>query len=101
MTKFNVTITVGLKESMLDPEAMALKNAVKNLGYETGSVKTARVALRFCDEKGNATAGANPNGAAENITGILSAQGNVCAMIPNPERASEALLGPVDGKKDL
>ncbi|MCX6696089.1 MAG: phosphoribosylformylglycinamidine synthase subunit PurQ, partial [Methanoregula sp.] len=49
--------------------------------------------------KGNAIAGANPNGAAENITGILSAQGNVCAMMPNPERASEALLGPVDGKK--
>lgn len=61
--------------------------------------KTDRVAFRFCDEKGNVTAGANPNGAAENITGVLSAQGNVCAMMPHPERASEAVLGSVDGKK--
>jgi len=43
MTKFDVTITVGLKDGMLDPEAMALKNAIKNLGYETGSLKTARL----------------------------------------------------------
>jgi phosphoribosylformylglycinamidine synthase len=43
MTTFDVTITVGLKEGMLDPEAMALKNAIKNLGFEIESLKTARL----------------------------------------------------------
>ena len=48
MTTFDVTITVGLKEGMLDPEAMALKNAIKNLGFETESLKTARLfKIRF------------------------------------------------------
>jgi len=61
--------------------------------------KTDRVAFRFCDEKGHVTPASNPNGAAENITGVISAQGNVCAMMPHPERASEAVLGSVDGKK--
>ncbi|MGD1005120.1 MAG: phosphoribosylformylglycinamidine synthase subunit PurS [Methanoregulaceae archaeon] len=41
--KFDVTITVGLKEGMLDPEAQTIKNAIKNLGYETESLKTARL----------------------------------------------------------
>jgi len=43
MTTFDVTITVGLKEGMLDPEAMAIRNAIQHLGYETDSVKTARL----------------------------------------------------------
>jgi phosphoribosylformylglycinamidine synthase len=58
-----------------------------------------RVAFRFCDERGNVTAEANPNGAAENITGVLSERSNVLAMMPHPERASELILGSDDGKK--
>lgn len=57
-----------------------------------------RIAFRFCDEKGAVTGACNPNGAAENITGVLSEQGNVLAMMPHPERASENILGSVDGK---
>jgi phosphoribosylformylglycinamidine synthase I len=57
-----------------------------------------RIAFRFCDEKGAVTVACNPNGAAENITGVLSEQGNVLAMMPHPERASENILGSVDGK---
>jgi phosphoribosylformylglycinamidine synthase len=33
------------------------------------------------------------------ITGILNPAGNVLAMMPHPERASEAILGSDDGKK--
>ena len=58
-----------------------------------------RVAFRFCDKDGNVTAGANPNGAAGNITGILGGRGNVLAMMPHPERAAEEILGSADGKK--
>jgi len=58
-----------------------------------------RVAFRFCDEHGNTTPESNPNGSAENITGVLSEAGNVLAMMPHPERASEAALGSEDGVK--
>jgi phosphoribosylformylglycinamidine synthase len=65
-----------------------------------GSLNTGdRIAFRFCDNKGSITDEANPNGAAENITGVLSKTGNVLAMMPHPERASEAVLGSTDGKK--
>ena len=58
-----------------------------------------RVAFRFCDEHGNATPESNPNGSAESITGVLSEAGNVLAMMPHPERASERALGSEDGIK--
>jgi phosphoribosylformylglycinamidine synthase I len=58
-----------------------------------------RVVFRFCDEKGNTTPESNPNGAMENITGVISPELNVLAMMPHPERASEKILGSEDGKK--
>jgi phosphoribosylformylglycinamidine (FGAM) synthase-like amidotransferase family enzyme len=58
-----------------------------------------RVAFRFCDETGAVTAASNPNGSLENITGVLSEQGNVLVMMPHPERASEKVLGSEDGVK--
>jgi phosphoribosylformylglycinamidine synthase len=58
-----------------------------------------RVAFRFCDEHGNVGPESNPNGSTESITGILSEGGNVLAMMPHPERASEAVLGSEDGVK--
>jgi len=33
------------------------------------------------------------------ITGVLNDAGNVLAMMPHPERASEKILGSDDGKK--
>ncbi len=60
---------------------------------------TASVAFRFCDEKGEVTPRSNPNGSHENITGVLSAGGNVLAMMPHPERASEEILGSSDGRR--
>jgi phosphoribosylformylglycinamidine synthase len=41
--------------------------------------------------------GHNPNGAARDIAGIVNAKGNVLGMMPHPERASEKVLGSVDG----
>ena len=40
---------------------------------------------------------ANPNGAARNIAGILSANGRVLGMMPHPERAMSPALGSADG----
>jgi phosphoribosylformylglycinamidine synthase len=39
----------------------------------------------------------NPNGAANNIAGIVNREGNVAGMMPHPERACEPLLGSEDG----
>ncbi len=56
-----------------------------------------QVLFRYCDEEGNITAEANPNGSAENIAGICNASRNVFGMMPHPERAAEDALGNTDG----
>jgi phosphoribosylformylglycinamidine synthase len=58
-----------------------------------------RIAFRFCSPDGLLTTESNPNGAMHHITGILNSTGNVLAMMPHPERASEEILGSDDGKK--
>ena len=57
-----------------------------------------QVVLRYCDTSGATTGEANPNGAAENIAGIVSGQGNVLGMMPHPERCCEPMLGGTDGR---
>lgn len=56
-----------------------------------------RVVFRYATEAGEITQAANPNGALDNIAGIVSKEGNVLGMMPHPERACEALLGSSDG----
>ena len=58
----------------------------------------AKVNLRYCDAQGNVTDQANPNGSQDAIAGISNAQGNVFALMPHPERASDPLLGSCDGR---
>jgi phosphoribosylformylglycinamidine synthase len=57
-----------------------------------------RVIFRYVDNDGKPTDEANPNGSANNIAGICSAERNVVGMMPHPERCSEAVLGNTDGK---
>lgn len=40
--KVFVTITISLKEGMLDPEARAIQQALANLGFQTEKLSTAR-----------------------------------------------------------
>ena len=56
-----------------------------------------RVIFRYVDADGEATATANPNGAAHNVAGICSERRNVVGMMPHPERACEPVLGSGDG----
>ncbi|NJM75039.1 MAG: phosphoribosylformylglycinamidine synthase subunit PurQ [Acaryochloridaceae cyanobacterium RU_4_10] len=56
-----------------------------------------QVVIRYCDESGNPTEAANPNGSVNNIAGICNRQGNVVGMMPHPERASDPMLGYTDG----
>ncbi|HEY7199561.1 MAG TPA: phosphoribosylformylglycinamidine synthase subunit PurQ [Candidatus Dormibacteraeota bacterium] len=56
-----------------------------------------QVVFRYCDERGEATEAANPNGSQRGIAGIVSERGNVLGMMPHPERCAEAELGGTDG----
>ena len=42
---------------------------------------------------GTVSADFNPNGAMTNIAGLINKKGNVCGMMPHPERVSETVLG--------
>ena len=56
-----------------------------------------QVLFRYCDEAGNITDEANPNGSLENIAGITNTNRNVFGFMPHPERAADAILGNQDG----
>lgn len=56
-----------------------------------------RILFRYCTASGEVTAAANPNGALENIAGIMNAAGNVMGLMPHPERAGESVLASTDG----
>ncbi|MEO8727001.1 MAG: phosphoribosylformylglycinamidine synthase subunit PurQ [Acidobacteriaceae bacterium] len=58
-----------------------------------------RILFRYCDEQGNVTAAANPNGSLDNIAGICNEGRNVMGMMPHPDRSSEEMLGSADGYK--
>ena len=58
---------------------------------------TGRVVFRYCTSEGELKPEANPNGSLRNIAGIVNRAGNVLGMMPHPERASEPLMGGVDG----
>ncbi|QJE73131.1 phosphoribosylformylglycinamidine synthase subunit PurQ [Aerophototrophica crusticola] len=57
-----------------------------------------RVAFRYVGAAGAADAEGNPNGAMNNIAGILNEKRNVLGMMPHPERAFEPLHGNTDGR---
>jgi len=60
-----------------------------------------RVVFRYSDENGNITEEANVNGSLHSIAGIVNRRGNVMGLMPHPERASEELLGSLDGRAIL
>jgi phosphoribosylformylglycinamidine synthase len=64
-----------------------------------GLIKGRQVLFRYCDPDGLVTSESNPNGALENIAGVVNEQGNVLGMMPHPERCAEGVLGSDDGLK--
>ncbi|WP_462281621.1 phosphoribosylformylglycinamidine synthase subunit PurQ [Salinivirga cyanobacteriivorans] len=57
-----------------------------------------QVLFHYCDENGNISERANPNGSVKNIAGICNAERNVYGMMPHPERASDEELANKDGE---
>ena len=60
-----------------------------------------QVIYRYCNESGEITPEANPNGSLRNIAGITNTTRNVFGMMPHPERACNVALGNLDGRKIL
>ena len=56
-----------------------------------------RIAFTYCQPDG--TEGGNPNGAMDDIAGILSENRRVLRMMPHPERLNDLQLGGDDGTK--
>lgn len=59
--------------------------------------KEGQVLFRYCNEKGEITPEANPNGSLNNIAGIINEKGNILGMMPHPERCAEEIIGGKDG----
>lgn len=57
-----------------------------------------QILFRYCDQNGNFTKEANPNGSLENIAGICNIEKNIFGMMPHPERAADEELRNTDGK---
>ena len=57
-----------------------------------------RVAFRYCAEDGGPANGANPNGSARDIAGILNDTRTVLGLMPHPERLADPALGGNDGR---
>lgn len=56
-----------------------------------------QILFKYCDENGEVTKEANPNGSVLNIAGICNEGRNVFGMMPHPERAADAELANEDG----
>ncbi len=105
----NVFIKAQTKDTLLTqavPQDKALKIPIAHgEGKYFADEKTLKemnangqILFRYCDENGNLSAEANPNGATENIAGVCNATKNVFGMMPHPERAADPELGNTDGK---
>lgn len=58
-----------------------------------------QVVFRYSTPDGTLSDASNPNGSARHIAGIRNSSGNVFGMMPHPERATDPLLGNLDGRK--
>jgi phosphoribosylformylglycinamidine synthase subunit PurQ / glutaminase len=58
-----------------------------------------QIIFKYCTANGVINEASNPNGATNNIAGICNEKRNVIGLMPHPERASESILGNIDGFK--
>ncbi len=65
--------------------------------YVTKLKRSGQLLFRYCDAEGSIIDDYNPNGSIEAIAGLINESGNVCGMMPHPERCSESVLGNKDG----
>ena len=95
--------TYGLKPG--DVVGLPIAHGDGNLYLDDGSLARieaeGRVVFRYCDAAGQVSDEANVNGSRNSIAGICNQSRNVVALMPHPERASEAILGSDQGRRIL
>jgi phosphoribosylformylglycinamidine synthase subunit PurQ / glutaminase len=57
-----------------------------------------QVLMRYVDERGEPSDGANPNGSMHSIAGVANESFNVFGLMPHPEHAVEPMLGGEGGR---
>ena len=57
-----------------------------------------QVVFRYCGPDGERGEAFNPNGAANDVAGLANEAGNVVGMMPHPEHATDADVGPTGGQ---
>jgi phosphoribosylformylglycinamidine synthase subunit PurQ / glutaminase len=56
------------------------------------------VVFRYCAKDGAGDTG-NPNGSRRGIAGVVNKSGRIMGLMPHPERAADATLGGIDGRR--
>ena len=56
-----------------------------------------QIAFRYCDQFGEPTKEANPNGSLRNIAGVYNEAKTILGLMPHPERLADPALGGSDG----
>jgi phosphoribosylformylglycinamidine synthase I len=92
-----VTRQINPERALKIPVAHGEGNYFADAGVLKSLYDNDLVLFKYCDEAGNVTTDANPNGSLDNIAGITNAGRNVFGFMPHPERASESLVGNEDG----
>ncbi len=57
-----------------------------------------QVVFRYCARAGLEDSG-NPNGSRRSIAGVVDKSGRIMGLMPHPERAADAALGGIDGRR--
>jgi len=65
----------------------------------TALEKNDQILFKYCNQDGEITAEANPNGSIKNIAGVCNKDRNVFGMMPHPERAADIELKSTNGRK--
>ncbi|ERG95423.1 phosphoribosylformylglycinamidine synthase I [Haloquadratum walsbyi] len=52
-----------------------------------------QILFRYCDESGDVTDDANPNGSRGNVAGVIGERDTIAVLMPHPERATLPELG--------
>lgn len=60
-----------------------------------------QIVARYCNDQGEVTPEANPNGSINSIAAVANEAGNVVGLMPHPERATDSAIGGDDGLKLL
>ena len=93
-----ITSNIDVNQALKIPIAHADGRFYADKSVLNSLIENDQILFTYCDESGNETEAANPNGAEMNIAGICNEGRNVFGMMPHPERASEGVLGNADGR---